>query len=561
MMLVLVCMLMATILAAAFLASRDNSAVVGLNANRQTEARWIAQAGLETGVALLETSADWRTAHTDGILLDSKSFGAGTFTVELIDLETRLPPTEETTDVGMTVDAVIEGVQQTCNAILEVPLPEADKTVDVDLSEFAVFSKDTVELADDALITRWPNAPKTAEGDPIAIATNGTGANTIVFNDRSVVVDTTVHHSPGASTALLGGTSPTSVALKEVGGVIPMPAPAPPTISNAGVAPGGSNLNVSGVTGITNSQALLSVDVESGAALEISGNAVILVEGSFRLASNALAQIDGDVEMIVLGSLILEPGAALELTEGSTLSMHVFGSVGLNNAYVGHSTDLTRDNSGMVDYVNPEALQLFSMSSYTDSKSQEIPAGAQSYQLTNSSVFVGTMYAPNAALAMTGESAVYGRVAVDNVAMVHESSIFYDPALDLGYGYRSDAGMMYEEDGSIKADVMAVAELTEAELADLAADLGGKVRSAGKEVGTVDAVVEEFVGVNESTSRPVPVEVSQISFGPSPWTWETHAEVVLADGGEPETIESAGESAEASMKTPSTKGVIEAHTP
>ena len=66
MLLVLVSLMLATIMATAYLASRDNSLPIGDNIEAATAARWAALSALDTTQALLETETDWRTADPQG---------------------------------------------------------------------------------------------------------------------------------------------------------------------------------------------------------------------------------------------------------------------------------------------------------------------------------------------------------------------------------------------------------------------------------------------------------------------------------------------------------------
>ncbi|MCZ6811090.1 MAG: hypothetical protein O7D97_03725, partial [Planctomycetota bacterium] len=96
MLLVLVGLMIGTILATAYLASRDNSAAIGENIAAAARARWGAASALELGIAIMQTQTDWRTSHINGKLLDDYSFLAGaTIDLDIIDLQTALPPTAE----------------------------------------------------------------------------------------------------------------------------------------------------------------------------------------------------------------------------------------------------------------------------------------------------------------------------------------------------------------------------------------------------------------------------------------------------------------------------------
>ena len=159
MLLVLIAVGMASILTTAYLASRDNSTVVSTNVARTAAARWASLAGLELATAILETEADWRTRHTNGRLLDDYDLAGATIDVDVLDAATRLPPTSGTTEVDITVAATMDGVTQVTTARATVVPPRLAQSIDVDLSEFAIYSRNGVELRDLALVSRWTTAP------------------------------------------------------------------------------------------------------------------------------------------------------------------------------------------------------------------------------------------------------------------------------------------------------------------------------------------------------------------------------------------------------------------
>ena len=122
----------ATILTTAYLASRDNSALIGDNVADSAAARWAAESGLEMGAALLETEVDWRTMHDNGKLLDDLAVSGGSVDLDVVDLLTGTPPTTLTEHVQLTSIATVDGVQQTSVATAWVPAPTTSGA-DIDL--------------------------------------------------------------------------------------------------------------------------------------------------------------------------------------------------------------------------------------------------------------------------------------------------------------------------------------------------------------------------------------------------------------------------------------------
>ncbi len=86
MMLVLVSLAMASILATAYMVSRDNAVAITSNNTAAMQARWAALSAFETTTALLQTETDWRLNHVNGMLLDGYEIaGAKVFAKSAID--------------------------------------------------------------------------------------------------------------------------------------------------------------------------------------------------------------------------------------------------------------------------------------------------------------------------------------------------------------------------------------------------------------------------------------------------------------------------------------------
>jgi len=105
MLLVLISLAMATILAVSYLASRDNSVAIGQNVTASATARWAAVSGIELGVAVLQTPTDWRTAHTEGKLLDDYDLEGAQLDLDVIDMVTRWRPRSRRSAAPMTGSA------------------------------------------------------------------------------------------------------------------------------------------------------------------------------------------------------------------------------------------------------------------------------------------------------------------------------------------------------------------------------------------------------------------------------------------------------------------------
>ncbi|MCA9295757.1 MAG: hypothetical protein KC983_04555, partial [Phycisphaerales bacterium] len=209
MMLVLISMLTATILAMAYLASRDNSTDIAANVDRTSALSWAAHSGVNVAVAAMETNADWRTAHTNGTLFENLAVGNSTVKVELVDLQTYLPPDASTSHVQIIATATIDAVTQTAEAIAYVRSGEPLLTVD--LSEFAMYAGDTINLKNNAGLYRWSVAPSANLAMPIWIGTKNLNANAVNIDARAQTVDTVLATTTAMSGSALNNAASTLV--------------------------------------------------------------------------------------------------------------------------------------------------------------------------------------------------------------------------------------------------------------------------------------------------------------------------------------------------------------
>ena len=68
-MLVMIAVLVVGGMSVAYFGSRDNSIAISKNVSSASRARIAAESGLDLAIAILETNADWRNNHVNGIIL------------------------------------------------------------------------------------------------------------------------------------------------------------------------------------------------------------------------------------------------------------------------------------------------------------------------------------------------------------------------------------------------------------------------------------------------------------------------------------------------------------
>lgn len=466
MLLVLVSLMTATVLTISYLASRDNSGVIGENVAKAAAARWAAEAGLELGIAALQTQAKWRAQASDGYLIYAHPLGDAIVSVELLDLETNAPPWDSSEHLQLTSHAIIDGIEQVATATVYVPL-DVNQSVDVDLSEFAIFSTETITLSGDAVVTRWPNAPLSVLGKPVALGTLATGASSVMLLSNAAIINGRIYHPPGASASLIS--TSTGVKIPSIGlpDVVPVPTPPASGVGEPQAFSFAPPLDFIGGTGtiLANTRAA-AIAMTSNAIRTVKGTLSVVSNGDFSLTDSTLI-IDGHVTMVVFNDLSLV-NASIELQPDARLKLFVRGEIRMQDSYIGElRTDNLRDNTGSAAYMDPERVLIFRMAN----------RGAETtWQLEGNSVAKASMYACDTMFAVKDNSALYGRVMAGQILLSGNGALFYDPSLDSRTGYINTNGPLYESDGSLKEAFRTLTSLDSAVLQAVADNTGAFVK-------------------------------------------------------------------------------------
>lgn len=518
MLLVMVSLMMATIMATAYLASRDNSAAIGQNITSAAAARWSTTTGLQLGIAIFQTETDWRTAHNKGKLLDDYRIGAALIDLDIIDLATDQPPTVEAQYIRLTSTATVDGIEQVAIAMAYVPL-DYDSAVSVDLSEFAIFTAGYLELSGDAILTRWPMAPLADMGRRIAVGTQAVDPSSIDLIGNAAAIDTTVYHDSGASGALITNSSGSSVDQVELSGSIPMPAAPDPGVTEPEDPSPNSSLDTVGETITYTADGRWDQVTDENSQVTLHGDITLVTDHDRRLLVGTVLRIDGNVTLVVFGDLIMD-NSAIELLPGSTLDMYVRGAIELRDSYIGDErVDNARDNSGNARYMDPDRVQIYSLGS-----------DQNDWLLRNNSVVKASIYAPGYAMEIADDSAVYGRVAAGELRIKDQGALFYDHSLDSRNGYTNTDSKIYDADGMLISELDLLSSLNDSDLQSFADAIGTDVEAQGDRIisTTSTAIATAEPLPDAPTPRPVPVKYEIMSFGTDVKAWEAKASTAAA---------------------------------
>jgi hypothetical protein len=502
MMLVLVALATSAVLTTTYLSSRDNSAVIGRNVGSTSSARWAAVSGVEMAIAILQTDSPWRTRHVGGLLIDDFAVGDAMVDVTIVDLATGDPPGEESRNIGITSVATNGSIRQTAQVTAQVGRAGGDAP-DPDLSDFVIFGKDRIDLANDATVARWTASPLGDLGKRLALGTNAVDSGKVMMRDDSATIDGVLYHGPGASSTLMQITEGPAVDTVALPDQIPVPMP-PDSGQPAPVGPStNSDITMVGETLSMTGDEHIGNGVLADGELRLGDGTTLVVDEDFMITGTGRMVVEGKARLVVFGDLLLDTGQ-ITVADNGGLDVYVGGQLDVHGGYVGNALEAGEapDATGMASWMDPERLQVFDMSTST-----------ATWMIDRNSVVKASVYAPGSSVIIADNAALYGRVAAKQVALGDDAAIFYDHSLDSGGGYTDETSTAFDESGRISDDLKNLSSLNEDEVA-AAKDAIQTELDAGKTEGN------EEIGPG-ATPRTVSIDVRWRSIGADATKWES----------------------------------------
>ena len=451
MLIVLIALAVVTVSTTAFLNSRLSSPEVGENVAKAIEARAAAETGIELADKIInDPSVDWRALQVNGVLLNNYKFGGGRITIRVTDLQGN-PPTATTQDILVTGDGESKGLVQ--SAVAEIRVPPSNPTVDVDLSEFAVFGSNNVVL-DNGKITPWKLSPSYDLGKPIQIGTNNTASLAVKTYAGTKVSNGEYFVRSGASSSTLSDSSGSSAPLRRKtiseSGAIPVPASQTPITTGLPKADMYNPTLTSGTHNILVSKEYGTVTLQNTADLiVVTPGTTFLVMGDLNLMNGGDIIVQAaNVSVVVLGNVSIGQYSAIEVQNGASLRLFIGGNLDINQGVLGLPDTLVYDagrdpTTGINFYQDPERVKVFKI------------AGSPSatWQIRGKSYAAATFYGPNASIDVDQHSAVFGNLVATNVKVRGGSKLFYDTQLDSGWGYTNPDSFVYDGTGNYDTNV------------------------------------------------------------------------------------------------------------
>ena len=417
--LVLISMATATTLTLGWLASQDNAAPLSRNISHAAQSRAVASSGLELAVAIMQTNSDWRTMHSGGQLLNDHEMSPGRVDVRLTDVATNLPPVAGSDTIHIQVTARVEDFTQYIEAIASVVNTGSPDSEDV--SGFAVWVGDGLELKGHSSIRRWEEAPMSSLGRRLFIGIDSEAPRSIDISSNALLADATIVHSEGASLALVRNEGIPGLRLRSTSSLF-APKPSPSQLPGyTGDRSSNGSFTPSEADWSSHPE---SISLGSGSTIHVPNGANLSMD-SLELRSDTTLVIDGETTLHVHGELLIE-NASIVLNPGASLNLACGGDLTLRNAYIGDAGGEKLDEEGTPSWFDASKIQITTAGQPDDDSS--------SWMIAGDSLVKGIIEAPEHRLVMRDDSTVAGRIAVDHLRVRHRASVLYDHALDSGQG-------------------------------------------------------------------------------------------------------------------------------
>ena len=419
-MFVMIAVLVTGSMAVAYFGSRDNSIAISSNIETATQARIAAETGVDLAIAILETDADWRTNHIDGVVLSDYMFGKSKLTIYVLDSETNLPPTENSNNINIDILSTVADTTQ--KILLSATVIPNEEYFDIDFSEYAIFARNSILIEDASTLNRWATSPSASQNTPLKLGTLSSKPLAIKLNNKDI--QSIEIHAPKIASSMVSTTG-LSYKFEENPKLLNPPATAPDAIDISSKKDWQNSHSTSDVDWQDDFFNNKTFDYTSAGSYFSIENGAYKME-TLQLEPGEHLRISGNVQIEISNDLELD-NANIILEESATLELHIGGNLNLNASYIGNK------NESISNWSNPSAIALYG-------------ENEKNWNIGNGSTIKGEMYAPNSNITIE-QSTLCGRVAAHEVVLKNESKLLYDQILDSG-GYGNRNSSLYEEDGS-----------------------------------------------------------------------------------------------------------------
>lgn len=501
----------AVVLSLALASTRDQGALTSDSIVRVAAARAASAGSLDLACALVEQhglSGFDNVTVPNATLFPAVTIGSRQYSADIVDLATTNPIDSDTIAVRILARAQSDGVTQTSTAIGRLIQPDTVVRADVDLSEFGLLTTSdapgSLRFSDSSTAGVWAIAPLAQLREPVMIGSSKLNEDALVIGGSARLRGYTVltqgefpetdeelndalankvyplpHEvhvpeapRPGRSAFAYDYNLATATFFELLTLFNPpvLPAPGVPAGFNAALG----NMNLLGDLDLT---ATGSIDGASGPNMLVVSNHTdpagatwrqLDISGDLRLGEGDAIQIQAPTLLIVRGDLYMNEGL-ISVAETTPFTLVVFGDIQITSSRVVLEPFFYGPGDPLVEYHGVSNIMIYATMDGRASLSDNNPSD-RTFDVESSTI-MAQIYAPSRTVRF-GESQLFGRALAMDMEFYHDSSFYYDPALNEGRGWSNPTSGLWEDTMNPRAEVMRIAELNDASVSLGTADDG-----------------------------------------------------------------------------------------
>ncbi|MCK4872470.1 MAG: hypothetical protein KAS72_07070 [Phycisphaerales bacterium] len=443
MLLIIVTLATLTVMTAAYLTSRGNSMVIAQNATEAIETQAATDTAGDLAEAILQADVDLTPEQIQTLIASLNIFGTD-ITVTATDLNGGVP-TGATEALIVTAKAT-QGVQTYAAQHLADFNPEAGEPVDISgfdwrTGEFAMFAVDNVYIRGSSMVCRWTTAPPPQGSSSVKIGANSDMSGCITIESGSAIASGAIYTTSDASDSAVDDQSGYGTTVIDLPTDIPILRNTLPNISGVPFWWDPWWLSFDGGTHtVSDAFRVDYLSLKNDAVVTVSGDVTIVVDTYFEI-DGATLLVDGNLTLGIVGNGKLKTNAAIELTDGSSLTIYVKGTLSVDDSAIGFTRAIQASHAGAdtaLDYADPAEILILG----ANNEGYEI-------RLDHGSIVRAHIHAPYHYLKLDHQSALYGCALARNIEFKDRSYAHYDHALDFGFGFTVFDGPLYDDDDDL----------------------------------------------------------------------------------------------------------------
>lgn len=479
MMLAILSVATASVLTAAYIASRESTPAIGANASAAVASECAARSAANTAIAILETQANWAGDADPTALVTDFAIAGAKVTVLVTDLQGN-PPTATTTDLLVTSTAVSGATRAVAQRVVRYQRATTPiVAIDPYLGEFALFSTGTLTIDSAATVANWSKSPAALAAKKVRLGAGFAASASLTIDPAATVVDTSLIVNSSGTAALKSRVGDAKLV---AGDALPLDVPAVQASLPLGftLIPVASltNRSYSGVSGATLAAGRyenVNITNQFVATLDAANGPMYSVN-NLTLDTQGVLRIRGNVQICIRGDLAVSNRATVELGDANaTVTFYLARHASVNDAGLGIGRTVARDTNrsatGVASYTAPDRVRFVSLNPLSGGT-----ASGHMFVVTAKALALGCFHLPGATVLIDSNSGLIGRVTGANVRVRSNGTLLYDPALDSNAGFTARKGPLYNADGSPIAGL--VTGLTTFNVLSGAQGLGAFVQAA-----------------------------------------------------------------------------------